>query len=332
MDLSNINTDIITAGVFLFAFILTGAILGIYFMLRKPHEEKQQKLQRLKDRFNSNATTQEKMAQSLLLQANKSAIDQFLSNLLPRPEKLRERLAQTGKGWTTQQFAKFTVATFLIAFIAFALVIQMTFIMALLLSVLVALGLPHIFIGRIIAKRAKKFIELFPDAIDLIVRGLRSGLPVTESIANVAREIGDPVGIEFRKISDDMRLGTPLDEALWKAAGRINISDFNFFVISLAVQKETGGNLAETLNNLGDILRKRQQMKLKIKAMASEGKASAYIVGGLPFIMFSFLLTINYDYASTLFTDPRAIVAAIIGMVWMGIGVFVMSKMINFEI
>lgn len=331
MDSTSFNTDIIVAGVFLLAFVLTGALLGLYFFLQAPIQKKQAKLKKLKGRYspNTSGTTQ---AQKLLLQANKSAMDQFFNNIIPRPAKLKERLAQTGKNWEASKFGGFTVGVFLVAFITMAFLMRMSFALSLMLSILMALGLPHIYINRLINKRAKAFIGLFPDAIDLIVRGLRSGLPVTESIANVAREIDDPIGIEFAKISDDMRLGTPLEDALWKAAGRINISDFNFFVISLAVQKETGGNLAETLNNLGDILRKRQQMKLKIKAMASEGKASAYIVGGLPFIMFGFLLTINYDYAATLFTDPRAIVAMVVGLVWMGIGAFVMAKMINFEI
>ncbi len=331
MDSSSFNNDVIVAGVFLLAFVLTGAFLGLYFMLQAPIQKKQAKLKKLKGRY-APTSGENQRVQKLLLQANKSAIDQFFTNIIPRPAKLKERLAQTGKDWEASKFGGFTVGVFLVAFIVMAFIARMSFVLSLMLSLLMALGLPHLYINRLINKRAKAFIGLFPDAIDLIVRGLRSGLPVTESIANVSREIDDPIGIEFAKISDDMRLGTPLEDALWKAAGRINIPDFNFFVISLAVQKETGGNLAETLNNLGDILRKRQQMKLKIKAMASEGKASAYIVGGLPFIMFGFLLTINYDYAATLFTDPRAIVAMVVGLVWMGIGAFVMAKMINFEI
>ena len=131
---------------------------------------------------------------------------------------------------------------------------------------------------------------------------------------------------------DQIRLGKNLDEALEETAQRIDSPEFKFFVISLAIQRETGGNLAETLSKLSDLLRRRQQMKLKIKAMASEGKASAYIVGALPFVMFFMLLLINYNYTSVLFTDQRAIYIALGGLVWMSIGGFIMKQMISFEI
>lgn len=131
---------------------------------------------------------------------------------------------------------------------------------------------------------------------------------------------------------DQVRIGKTIDEALETTAHRIDNPEFKFFMISLSIQRETGGNLAETLSKLSDLLRRRQQMRLKIKAMASEGKASAYIVGALPFVMFLMLLFLNYDYTSVLFTDPRAIYASLGGMVWMAIGGFIMKQMVSFEI
>src|SRR3546814_6834106 len=138
-------------------------------------------------------------------------------------------------------------------------------------------------VGYLVNKRQDKFLAIFPEAIDLIVRGLKSGLPVTESINAVGREMDDPIGTEFRRIGDDIRFGKTMTEALWAATDRLSVAEFKFFVISLSVQQETGGNLAETLGNLSGILRSRQQMKLKVRAMSSEGRASAMIIGSLPF-------------------------------------------------
>ena len=128
-------------------------------------------------------------------------------------------------------------------------------------------------------------------------------------------------------------LGCALPEqALQETANKLGTAEFQFFVITLAIQRETGGNLAETLSNLADVLRKRAQMKLKIKAMSSESKASAYIVGSLPFIVFTLIWWINPSYIGGFFTDDRLIVAGLGGMVWMSIGGFIMAKMVNFEI
>jgi tight adherence protein B len=148
----------------------------------------------------------------------------------------------------------------------------------------------------------------------------------------VAEEIPDPVGIEFRMVSDKMKIGRTMDSALTETAERLGTPEFQFFVISLAIQRETGGNLAETLSNLADVLRKRAAMKLKIRAMSSESKASAYIIGALPFIVFGLIWWINGSYMQTFFTDERLMIAGGGGMVWMGIGAFIMAKMINFEI
>jgi tight adherence protein B len=129
-----------------------------------------------------------------------------------------------------------------------------------------------------------------------------------------------------------MKIGRTMEAALQEAAERIGTPEFQFFVISLAIQRETGGNLAETLANLAEVLRKRSQMKLKIKAMSSESKASAYIVGSLPFIVFGLIWFINSGYMQTFFTDQRLIVAGVGGIIWMGIGATIMAKMVRFEI
>jgi tight adherence protein B len=165
-----------------------------------------------------------------------------------------------------------------------------------------------------------------------MVRGLRSGLPISETLGVVATEVPGPVGIEFRTVSDKMRIGRTMEAALQDTADRLGTPEFQFFVITLAIQRETGGNLAETLSNLADVLRKRAQMKLKIRAMSSESKASAYIVGSLPFVVFTLVWMINPTYMGHFFTDQRLTVAGLGGLIWMSIGGFIMAKMVNFEI
>jgi tight adherence protein B len=206
------------------------------------------------------------------------------------------------------------------------------FILSLLLGVFVGVGGPHFVIGKMIKRRVTKFTNNFPDAIELMVRGLRSGLPITETLGIVAGEIPGPVGVEFRMVADKMKIGRTMEAALQDTADRLGTPEFQFFVITLAIQRETGGNLAETLSNLADVLRKRAQMKLKIRAMSSESKASAYIVGSLPFVVFTLVWMINPHYMQGFFSDQRLMVAGLGGLVWMGIGAGIMAKMVNFEI
>src|SRR5206468_3641915 len=154
----------------------------------------------------------------------------------------------------------------------------------------------------------------------------RSGLPISETIGIVAAEIRGPIGIEFQTVSDKMKIGRTMEAALQETADRLGTPEFQFFVISLAIQRETGGNLAETLANLANVLRGRAQMKLKIRAMSSESKASAYIVGSLPFIVFTLVFIIAPDYIGKFFIDPRLMIAGVGGLIWMGIGAFIMAK------
>jgi tight adherence protein B len=255
----------------------------------------------------------------------------FATSLIPKPALLRKRLEMTGKEITLGRYA--TICFGVTAFITLALAFRgAPLILALMMGMFFGIGGPHFVIGKLIKRRVAKFNSNFPDAIELMVRGLRSGLPITETLGIVAGEIPGPVGIEFRMVSDKMKIGRTMEAALQDTADRLGTPEFQFFVITLAIQRETGGNLAETLSNLADVLRKRAQMKLKIRAMSSESKASAYIVGSLPFVVFTLVWMINPAYMQGFFTDQRLMVAGLGGMVWMGIGAFIMAKMVNFEI
>ena len=202
----------------------------------------------------------------------------------------------------------------------------------LLIGMAIGIGIPHFLIGRMGKRRIAAFLNLFPDAIDLIVRALRSGLPITEAVVGAAHEISDPIGAEFRTVESGMRMGRDLDSLLWDIAKRIDAPELKFFIIALSVQRETGGNLAETLSNLADLLRRRRSMRQKARAMASEARASTAILGSLPIVVTVILFMTSPNYIMTLFTDVRGLilVGIAIGMLVTGIGVMV--KMAKFEI
>ncbi|MCX7863780.1 MAG: type II secretion system F family protein [Novosphingobium sp.] len=248
-----------------------------------------------------------------------------------RIEALILRLQRTGMPWTVYQYI---YASLGIA-VAVTLIVYLKSGAALLslgVGIVAGAGIPHFAVGYFIKRRTDAFTAKFPDAIELLVRGLRSGLPVTETLGVVASEVPGPVGEEFRMITERIRIGRTMEDSLQQTADILDMPEFNFFCITLVIQRETGGNLAETLANLADVLRKRSQMKLKIRAMSSESKASAYIVGALPFIVFAMIWWINPEYLSGFFSDDRLIVTGLGGLVWMGIGAFIMAKMVSFEI
>ncbi len=200
------------------------------------------------------------------------------------------------------------------------------------LGLLIGIALPHKVIGRMGKRRVAAFVALFPDAIDLIVRALRSGLPVSEAIVGAGHEIADPVGSELRLVEGGMRMGRDLESLLWETARRIDVPEFRFFVIALSVQRETGGNLGETLANLADILRRRRQMKAKAHAMASETRATTMILGGLPVAVVLVLMLTSPAYLVPLYNDVRGLVLDGIALTMLVTGIAIMNKMAKFEI
>jgi len=316
--------------------LLIGGVgaLGLAFMaMRGPSAGKavKRRMELIKERHGDVIAGNAQAQIRKLFAERASRWEGYASTLIPKPALLRKRLEMTGKEITLGRYA--TICLGLVAFVTIALVFRgAPIILSLLLGLFFGIGGPHFVIGRLIKRRLNKFNVNFPDAIELMVRGLRSGLAITETLTIVASEIGGPVGLEFRIVADKMKIGRTMEAALQETADRLGTPEFQFFVITLAIQRETGGNLAETLSNLADVLRKRAQMKLKIRAMSSESKASAYIVGSLPFIVFGLVYMMNPKYMGGFFTDQRLMVAGIGGMIWMGIGAAIMAKMVSFEI
>jgi tight adherence protein B len=321
---------------FLWLILAGGGIaLGLAFMaMRGPSASKaaKRRMELLRERHGGDVLAINAQAQIRKLMAQRaSRLEGYASSLVPKPALLRKRLEMTGKDISLGKYA--TVCLGIVAFLGLLLLFRgAPVLLAVFAALFVGIGVPHFVIGKMIKRRIAKFNVNFPDAIELMVRGLRSGLPITETLGIVAGEIQGPVGLEFRAVADKMKIGRTMEAALQESADRLGTAEFQFFVITLAIQRETGGNLAETLSNLADVLRKRAQMKLKIKAMSSESKASAYIVGSLPFIVFGLVYMMNPHYMMGFFSDQRLMVAGLGGLCWMGTGAFIMAKMVNFEI
>lgn len=258
-------------------------------------------------------------------------IDRFF-RLLPRREALVERLAKTGREISVGQYMLVTIGTILVVGLLVLIFAGFSVMASLLIGTALGVLIPHYMVGRMGRTRVARFIGLFPEAIDLMVRALRAGLPITEAIIDAGQEIGDPVGAEFRGIEAGMRLGRDLDSILWDIAKRITTPEFRFFIIALSVQRETGGNLAETLNNLSDVLRRRRTMRAKARAMASEARASTMILGSLPIVVTIILSITSPNYIAPLFADIRGLMLVGIALGMLVTGVAIMVRMARFEI
>lgn len=297
---------------------------------RSPAKESQRRLQAVRYRHSESTLAKVESQLKKAIAARKPKMHR-IAGAGSRGEALALRLERTGRSWTVTQYLYASLGLAL-AITAVMYLKSGAALLSLGIGVLVGAGLPHMAVNYFIKKRLTDFTSKFPDAIELLVRGLRSGLPVTETLSVVAHEIPGPVASEFKGVVERMRIGRTMEEALQETADRLNTAEFQFFVITLAIQRETGGNLAETLSNLADVLRKRAQMKLKIRAMSSESKASAYIVGALPFIVFGLVWWVNPHYLQGFFHEDRLIATGLGGLVWMGLGAFIMAKMVSFEI
>ena len=247
-------------------------------------------------------------------------------------EKLRAQIDMAGLTITPQKLLGYTVGLGLATFFVLTVVLGKSLLLGLLMAAVMGLGLPNLYVKRKLKKRRLQFLKLFPEAIELMVRGLRAGLPIAESFNVVSRELPPPMGDTFATISQQTALGVPMEKSLSDAGERIGLTEFNFFVTTIIMQRETGGNLGEILSNLADMLRQRQMMKLKIGALSSEARASAYIVGSLPFFVWGALTAISPDYLETLYSDARGNIALAGAGGMMLLGGFIMKRMTQMEI
>jgi len=244
-----------------------------------------------------------------------------------RGSRMREQLVYAGLKISPQQFVLYALlGGALLTGIAYIFKLPPILLPA--VALIAFLGIPRFVLNYMIKRRLKKFIATFPDAIDIIVRGVRSGLTVGECLTIIAQESPDPVGPEFRLVNEAIKL---MADALQRMSDRLPSPEFRYFTIVLGTQQQTGGNLAETLAKLSDVLRQRKKMRDKVQAMSSEAKASAGIIGSLPLFVMGALSFLATDYVALLFTTSTGNFMLAISAVIMGCGVLVMRKMINFD-
>jgi tight adherence protein B len=243
---------------------------------------------------------------------------------------LNTRIAQAGLSWSKQQFILISAAIGCGLFLV-ALVLGPGLLPAVAIAFAGAFGVPRWLLSYLKKRREQKFLDGFPDAVDVIVRGVRAGLPLLDCMKMITLEAPEPIKSEFRVIVDTQAVGMPLGEACGKLYERTPVAEANFFAIVVGIQQKAGGNLSEALGNLSRVLRDRKKMKAKIRAMSQEAKASAAIIGALPIAVMTLVYLTSHDYITLLFTDPLGHLMLAASAIWMTIGVLVMKKMINFD-
>jgi tight adherence protein B len=243
---------------------------------------------------------------------------------------LNVRLTQAGLDWSTQKFMVIS-AILGAVFFAGAMLVGGGLLAAVGLAFGAGFGLPRWALGYLKKRREKKFLKALPDAVDVIVRGIKAGLPLFESIKVVAADSPEPLRGEFLAIIETQAIGMPLGDACQRLFERMPVPEANFFGIVIAIQQKSGGNLSEALGNLSKVLRDRKKMAEKIQAMSMEAKASAGIIGSLPPIVMLLVYLTTPDYIALLWTHPTGQLMLVGCVIWMSIGIMVMKKMINFD-
>jgi tight adherence protein B len=315
---------------------LATAVLAQARHARRPSRRLQQRIDRARSATRTeSASHSPATSTSMRRQPSKTILGEVgrkLTRLLPRAEALRRRLDQGGWALNVVDYALLCAGGGILVGVVVHVLYAPPIPVVVGLGMIAASGVPHLLLERRIRKRRQQFLSQFPDAIDLIVRGVRSGIPVAEAMQAAGQELPNHVGALFQAVTGNVRLGKTLEESLSLAARALEVQELRFFIISLTIQQETGGNLAEILHNLGMLMRRREQMKLKIKAMSSEARASAMIIGSLPFIMFLVIYVIDPVYIMKLFLDPRGWLLLGGGLTSLSLGLGIMSKMVRFKI
>jgi tight adherence protein B len=244
---------------------------------------------------------------------------------------LKVRLVQAGLSMSITKFAVFSAIAGIFAFIAI-LIASGSLLIAGGALIFASLGLPRWVVGYLVNRRCKKFIEEFPNSLEIMVRSIKSGLPLSDAIRLIATDGQEPVKTEFRRIIDSQGVGMSVPEACTRMIQTVPLQEVNFFSVVITIQSQAGGNLSEALGNLAKVLRERRKMKAKVQALSMEAKASAAIIGALPFIVTTLVYISSPEYITVLFTDTRGHIILGVSGIWMSMGVFVMRQMINFDI
>jgi tight adherence protein B len=244
---------------------------------------------------------------------------------------LQIKIEQAGLTWSKPKFLAIAVGLGVFAFIAVLISSAGNMIPAVAAGFAAGFGAPRWLLSFLKKRREKRFLNGFPDAVDVIVRGIRAGLPLADSLKVIAVDSQEPIRSEFKAIIETQTIGMPLGEACAKLYERMPLPEANFFGIVISIQQKAGGNLSEALGNLSKVLRERKKMKAKIQAMSMEAKASASIIGCLPIAVGGLVYLTSPDYIELLWKADLGRMMMVGCAMWMSIGVFVMKKMINFD-
>ncbi len=327
------------AFVVMIAIFVTGLIIALLYPYFTGSAETSRRVRAIAS--NSKQPAKQGLRQRLMNEDPKDSRRKQLADSLKqievREKQRKKRL--TLRLMIQQAGLEITVRMFWIASLAFGLVIALGALIAGLPWFLVPIGaavgmfgFPRWLLGYLIRRRQNVFLNDFADAVDVMVRGLKAGLPVTDAMKVIASETGPPVGPEFMEIVEGQRVGITIDQGVERMFERMPLSEVNFLGIVMSIQAKTGGNLAEALSNLSKVLRDRKKMKMKIRAVSQEAKASAAIIGSLPLLIMGAMTILNPEYLNPLFYTKMGNILIACSATWMGTGVLVMRKMINFEI
>ena len=274
-------------------------------------------------------------AERAQLKSRREQVEETLREVEDRSRKaakvsLATRIAQAGLSWSKQRFMIISGVLGAVAFFA-ALLVGTGLLPAIPFGFAAGFGVPRWLLGHLKKRRELKFLDSLPDAVDIIVRGIKAGLPLFDSIKVVAIDAPEPLRSEFAAIIETQAVGMPLGEACMRLFDRMPLAEANFFGIVVSIQQKAGGNLSEALGNLSRVLRDRKRMAGKIRAMSMEAKASAAIIGAIPPVIMILVYMMTPGYISLLWTTSMGHLMLAGSVVWMSIGVMVMKKMINFD-
>jgi tight adherence protein B len=320
------------------ALLATFSGVGIVVALFYSHINRRSEAQR---RFTAiaamDATTDRRTGSDEI--RRKKAVDVTLRELEEKRQakrgakpSLASRIRQAGLSWSTRTYHLVSVAAGLGSFLVITTSLHLSPVLAAGFGLAGGLLLPHFYVSLMRARRLATFSAEFPNAVDVIVRGVKAGLPLADCLRIISLEAQEPVRSEFKSVLEDQTLGLPVDQAVQRLYERVPLAEANFFAIVISLQSQTGGSLSEALGNLSRVLRERKKMKAKIRAVSSEAKASASIIGSLPIVVAGLIYLSSPDYISLLFTTFIGHLVIAGSAIWMLIGMLVMRKMINFDI
>lgn len=313
------------------------AVGGVVYVFVMPYFSGERNVgKRVEVAAQGQTSVRQRAAAPVQLQTRRRQVQDTLKEIEEKQKKkkrvsLRTKLMQAGLNVKPQSYYIFCVVMGLVGGLVF-LISGFTPITSLLGMIVCGVGLPRWLLARRIRSRQAKFLTEFANAIDIIVRGIRSGLPLGDCMEVIASESPEPVRSEFVELVEQQRIGIPLSKAFDRLFERVPLQEVSFFSIVIAIQSQTGGNLAEALSNLSGVLRDRYKLQAKVKALSAEAKASAMIIGALPPVVMAAVYFTSPDYITLLFTEKIGQFMLVGAGLWMLIGVLVMRKMINFKI